>query len=71
MFAAAMNSRHIMLTSYIPLAASISKKMEATILKLGRTIVVRPVEIPTVGMLIKFADTEENVACAIQYFKKG
>lgn len=47
------------------------KKMEATILNHGGTIVVKPVEIPTVGVLIKVVDTEGNVACAIQYYKKG
>lgn len=45
--------------------------MEATILNHGGTIIVKPVEIPTVGVLVKFVDTEGNIACAIQYFKKG
>ncbi len=45
--------------------------MEAVILKNGGKIVMRPMEIPTVGVLIKFLDTEGNLACAIQYFKKG
>lgn len=30
-------------------------------------IIVREVEIPTVGRLVKFSDTEGNIACAIQY----
>ena len=47
------------------------KTMEAKIVKCGGKIVVKPVEIPTVGVLIKFLDTEGNLACAIQYFKKG
>jgi predicted enzyme related to lactoylglutathione lyase len=45
--------------------------MVATILNHGGTIVVKPIEIPTVGVLVKFADTEGNIAHAIQYFKKG
>ncbi len=47
------------------------KKTEADILAHGGRILVRPVEIPTVGVLIQFADTEGNLACAIQYFLKG
>jgi predicted enzyme related to lactoylglutathione lyase len=47
------------------------KNMEAAILEHGGQIVMKPVEIPTVGVLIKFIDTEGNIACAIQYFKKG
>ena len=44
--------------------------LHATIVSIeahGGTIVVKEVEIPTVGRLIKFADTEGNLACAIQY----
>ncbi len=37
----------------------------------GGKIVFNLMEIPTVGLLIKFTDTEGNLACAIQYFKKG
>jgi predicted enzyme related to lactoylglutathione lyase len=47
------------------------KKMEAEIVKHGGNVVMKPMEIPTVGVLIKFVDTEGNLACAIQYFKKG
>lgn len=47
------------------------RKMEAAILEHGGQIVVKPVEIPTVGVLIKFIDTEGNLACAIQYFKEA
>ena len=43
-------------------------KTTASILEHGGSIIVKEVEIPTVGLLIKFADTEGNVACAIQYF---
>lgn len=46
------------------------KRMEAKIVEHGGKVVVRPVEIPTVGILIKFTDTEGNMACAIQYFKE-
>jgi len=35
--------------------------------KAGGEIVIPEVEIPTVGKLVKFADTEGNVACAIEY----
>jgi predicted enzyme related to lactoylglutathione lyase len=45
--------------------------MEAEIVKHGGNVVMKPMEIPTVGVLIKFVDTEGNLACAIQYFKKG
>lgn len=47
------------------------KKIEAVIVKHGGQIIVKPVEIPTVGVLIKFTDTEGNLACAIQYFTKS
>ncbi len=47
------------------------RKMEAEIVKHGGNVVMKPMEIPTVGVLIKFVDTEGNLACAIQYFKKG
>jgi len=46
------------------------KKIEAEIVVHGGGILVKPVEIPTVGLLIKFADTEGNLACAIQYFQR-
>jgi len=46
------------------------KKIEAEIVVNGGDILVKPVEIPTVGLLIKFADTEGNLACAIQYFQR-
>jgi predicted enzyme related to lactoylglutathione lyase len=46
------------------------RKTEAIIVECGGAIHVKPVEIPTVGVLVKFADTEGNVACAIQYFSK-
>ncbi|MFK7769022.1 MAG: VOC family protein [Mariniblastus sp.] len=35
--------------------------------KHGGSIVMKEVEIPTVGRLVKFCDTEGNQACAIQY----
>lgn len=43
------------------------RKTEAMIVEYGGTIHMKPVEIPTVGVLVKFADTEGNIACAIQY----
>lgn len=33
----------------------------------GGRIVVKEVEIPTVGRIVKFNDTEGNLACAVQY----
>jgi uncharacterized protein len=47
------------------------KKTEADIVAAGGTIMMKPVEIPTVGTLIKFMDTERNLACAIQYVEKA
>ncbi len=44
---------------------------EASIVEHGGTILVKLIEIPTVGLFVKFADTEGNIACAIQYFEKG
>lgn len=35
--------------------------------KFGGEIVVKVVDIPSVGRLVKFKDTEGNLACAIQY----
>jgi predicted enzyme related to lactoylglutathione lyase len=35
--------------------------------KQGGQVRVKEMEIPTVGRLIKFSDTEGNLACAIQY----
>lgn len=46
-------------------------KIEASIVECGGRILMKPVEIPTVGVLIKFADTDGNVACAIQYFSRA
>lgn len=46
------------------------KKSGSEITANGGKILVNPVEIPNVGILIKFADTEGNLACAIQYFAK-
>lgn len=43
---------------------------EAGITAAGGTIVMKPVEIPAVGTLIRFLDTEGNLACAIQYSGK-
>lgn len=43
------------------------KETEASIIKNGGTII----EIPNVGLFVKFSDTEGNVACAIQYFARG
>lgn len=43
---------------------------ESDIARNGGTILVKPVEIPTVGVLVKFSDTEGNLACAVQYFAK-
>lgn len=42
-------------------------KTAETITEHGGTIVHEEVEIPTVGRIVKFADTEGNIACAIQY----
>lgn len=39
----------------------------AAIVEHGGKIVFDEVEIPTVGRIVKFSDTEGNVACAIQY----
>ena len=47
------------------------KATEASIIKNGGTILVKLIEIPTVGLFVKFSDTEGNVACAIQYFARG
>ncbi len=47
------------------------KMMEAVILKHGGKNCHEPMEIPTVGVLIKFLDTEGNLACAIHVFQKG
>lgn len=47
------------------------KKTETDIVAAGGTIMMKPVEIPTVGTLIKFMDTERNLACAIQYVEKA
>ncbi len=33
----------------------------------GGTVIMPKVAIPTVGYLIKFKDTEGNIACAIRY----
>ncbi len=38
-----------------------------SIVKHGGKILMTPMEIPTVGTLIQFADTEGNVACAMKY----
>ena len=35
--------------------------------KAGRKIVMGPHEIPTVGRLVQFLDSEQNVVCAMQY----
>lgn len=43
------------------------KEVVASIKKFGGEIVVDEVDIPTVGRLVKFKDTEGNLACAIQY----
>jgi len=37
--------------------------------KHGGRIVVKEMEIPNMGTLIKFSDTEGNLACAVQYEK--
>ena len=47
------------------------KAIGEKIVEHGGEIVFNLMEIPTVGLLIKFTDTEGNLACAIQYFKKG
>lgn len=44
---------------------------EALVIKHGGTVMVRPMEIPQVGVLIRFADTEGNHVCAIHYFHQG
>ena len=40
---------------------------EVDIVEHGGKIVFEEVEIPTVGRIVKFEDTEKNVVCAIQY----
>ena len=47
------------------------KETESSIVEHGGRILVKLIEIPTVGLFVKFADTEGNVACAIQYFARG
>ena len=42
----------------------------AAIEKNGGQIVMKEVEIPTVGRMVKFSDTEGNVTTAIQYLKQ-
>ncbi|MFK7821696.1 MAG: VOC family protein [Planctomycetaceae bacterium] len=46
--------------------ADVTKTAES-IVQHGGTIVYEEVEIPTVGRIVKFADTEGNTACVIQY----
>ena len=46
------------------------EKTQTEITENGGTVLVNPIEIPTVGVLVKFSDTEGNEACAIQYFAK-
>ena len=46
------------------------KEAETSIVENGGAIVVKLIEIPTVRLMIKFTDTEGNVACAIQYFAR-
>ncbi len=46
--------------------ANVNAAREA-IEKHGGRIVVKEMEIPNVGSLIKFSDTEGNLACAVQY----
>ncbi len=46
------------------------QKTESKIVLQGGRVLVKPVEIPTVGLLIKFADSEGNRVCAIQYFQR-
>jgi len=41
--------------------------VRAAVVEHGGTLVMEPTEIPTVGTLIQFRDTEGNVACAIDY----
>lgn len=43
------------------------KTMAADIVAHGGKIVFKETEIPSVGKIIKFADTEGNIACAVQY----
>lgn len=43
------------------------KSITESIKQNGGTIVFDEIEIPTVGRMIKFSDTEGNIACAVQY----
>ncbi|MEO1524001.1 MAG: VOC family protein [Planctomycetota bacterium] len=43
------------------------KASAALIVEHGGRIVLQEVEIPTVGRIVKFSDTEGNIACAVQY----
>lgn len=43
------------------------KEATAAIIECGGNIVLQEVEIPMVGRIVKFSDTEGNVACAVQY----
>ena len=43
------------------------EKTAESIIEAGGTILMPKTEIPNVGWLIKFKDTEGNIACAIQY----
>jgi predicted enzyme related to lactoylglutathione lyase len=40
---------------------------EAKVIHAGGTILMKPMEIPNVGRLFQFADTEGNHVCAMQY----
>ena len=43
------------------------KSTTDAIVQNGGQIVFAETEIPTVGKIVKFADTEGNIACAVQY----
>ena len=47
------------------------RQTEDSIVANGGSIVLKPVEIPSVGTLIQFADTEGNLVCAMQYSLKA
>ncbi|MEL6107492.1 MAG: VOC family protein [Planctomycetota bacterium] len=43
------------------------KQSTAAIIENGGNIVLQEVEIPMVGRIVKFSDTESNIACVVQY----
>ena len=45
------------------------KRTAVSIVEHGGQIEFEEFEIPSVGLIVKFSDTEGNVACAVQYFE--